>query len=98
MLISQSAVLQKCNEKEREEYGIGEWFWIKNIWFMTDGEYMNIEHLLNNQQGNKAVKCTEGQMEGRPLVMGRIRDVMEDWLKKNKFSKIKRGWILIKRK
>lgn len=45
---------------------------------MTDGEYMNIDHLLNNRQGNKAVKGTEGQMEGRPLLMGRIRDIMED--------------------
>lgn len=39
---------------------------------------MNIDHLMNNQQGNKAVKGTEGQMKGRPLVMGRIRNVMED--------------------
>lgn len=44
---------------------------------MTDGEDTNIDHLWNYHQGNKAIKGTEGQMEDRPMVMGRIRAIME---------------------
>lgn len=40
----------------------------------------------------KAVKGTEGQMEGRPLSMGRIRVVIEDWQKKSK-SNTKKKWL-----
>lgn len=71
MLISHSASLQKYNEKEKEEYGIGEWFWIKNIWFMTDGEDTNIDHLLNNQQGNESRKRYRGTNGGQTAVDGK---------------------------